>query len=237
MAALRAGPRLPAHDRRAARRAAHPAHGPGRAEQRARSARPSASPSRRKQGTTTGISAADRATTVLAAIDPRTQPEDLARPGPHVPPARPCRGACCSAPGQTEAAVDLARLAGLYPAGVICEIMNEDGTMARVPQLEAFCREHDIRMITIRDLIQYRMQTRAARAQDRRGEPAHPLRRLPDPRLREPDRRPAPRGAGDGRGAARATRARARALPVPDRRHLLLDPLRLRRPARTRRSS
>ena len=75
--------------------------------------------------------------------------------------------------GQTEAAVDLARLAGLYPAGVICEVMNEDGTMARVPQLEAFCAEHGIRMITIRDLIQHRMRERAPGAQDRRGQPAH----------------------------------------------------------------
>jgi 3,4-dihydroxy 2-butanone 4-phosphate synthase/GTP cyclohydrolase II len=111
-----------------------------------------------RQGTTTGISAADRARTVLAAIDPRTKPEDLARPG-HMFPLRAREGGVLERAGQTEAAIDLARLAGLYPAGVICEVMNEDGTMARVPQLEAFCREHDVRMITIRDLIQYRMQT------------------------------------------------------------------------------
>jgi 3,4-dihydroxy 2-butanone 4-phosphate synthase/GTP cyclohydrolase II len=111
-----------------------------------------------RQGTTTGISAADRARTVLAAIDPRTKPEDLARPG-HMFPLRARDGGVLERAGQTEAAVDLARLAGLTPAGVICEVMNEDGTMSRVPQLEAFCREHGIRMITIRDLIQHRMQT------------------------------------------------------------------------------
>jgi 3,4-dihydroxy 2-butanone 4-phosphate synthase/GTP cyclohydrolase II len=111
-----------------------------------------------RHGTTTGISAADRATTVLAAIDLRTRPEDLARPG-HMFPLRAVPGGVLQRAGQTEAAVDLARLAGLYPAGVICEVMNEDGTMARVPQLEDFCRQHGIRMITIRDLIQHRMRT------------------------------------------------------------------------------
>ena len=110
-----------------------------------------------KKGTTTGISAADRARTVLAAIDPKTKPEDLARPG-HMFPLRARPGGVLERAGQTEAAVDLARLAGLYPAGVICEVMNEDGTMARAPQLERFCLEHGIRMITVRDLIQHRMR-------------------------------------------------------------------------------
>ncbi len=110
-----------------------------------------------KQGTTTGISAPDRARTVLAAIDPATRPQDLARPG-HMFPLRAQPGGVLQRAGQTEAAVDLARLAGLYPAGVICEIMSEDGTMARVPQLEQFCGTHGIRMITIRDLIQHRMR-------------------------------------------------------------------------------
>jgi 3,4-dihydroxy 2-butanone 4-phosphate synthase/GTP cyclohydrolase II len=110
-----------------------------------------------RAGVTTGISAGDRARTVLAAIDPKTRPEDLARPG-HMFPLRAKAGGVLARAGQTEAAVDLARLAGLYPAGVICEVMNEDGTMARVPQLERFCREHDIRLITIRDLIHHRMQ-------------------------------------------------------------------------------
>jgi 3,4-dihydroxy 2-butanone 4-phosphate synthase/GTP cyclohydrolase II len=110
-----------------------------------------------RQGTTTGISAADRARTVLVAVDPATQPSDLARPG-HMFPLRAVPGGVLQRAGQTEAAVDLARLAGLRPAGVICEIMNEDGTMSRVPQLEAFCETHGLRMITVKDLIRYRMK-------------------------------------------------------------------------------
>ena len=106
----------------------------------------------------TGISAADRAATVLAAIDPATQPSDLARPG-HMPPLRARDGGVLVRAGQTEAAVDLARMAGLKPAGVICEIMNEDGTMARVPELTKFAKKHGLLIITIADLIQYRMQT------------------------------------------------------------------------------
>jgi 3,4-dihydroxy 2-butanone 4-phosphate synthase/GTP cyclohydrolase II len=111
-----------------------------------------------KQGTTTGISAADRARTVLAAIDPRTRPGDLARPG-HMFPLRAMPGGVLVRAGQTEAAVDLSRLAGLSPAGVICEVMDEDGTMARLPALERFCHTHGLRMITIKDLIQHRMRT------------------------------------------------------------------------------
>ena len=183
-----------------------------------------------RKGTTTGISAADRAKTVLAAIDPRTQPEDLARPG-HMFPLRASSGGVLQRAGQTEAAVDLARLCGLYPAGVICEVMNEDGTMARVPQLEVFCREHAIRMITIRDLIQYRMQTERLVRKIAEANLPTSLRRLPRPRLREPDRPPAPRGAGDGRGPNGRSGARPRPLAVPHRRHLLVQPLRLRRPA------
>ncbi|HVZ21564.1 MAG TPA: GTP cyclohydrolase II, partial [Vicinamibacterales bacterium] len=106
----------------------------------------------------TGISAADRAATVLAAIDPATKPSDLARPG-HVSPLRSRTGGVMVRAGQTEAAVDLARIAGLYPAGVICEIMNEDGTMARVPELARFARRHGLLMITIADLIKYRVRT------------------------------------------------------------------------------
>ena len=111
-----------------------------------------------KKGTTTGISAWDRAATVLAAIDPKTRPSDLARPG-HLFPLRARPGGVVVRTGQTEAAVDLARIAGLYPAGVICEIMNDDGTMARVPQLAAFARRHRLPLITIADLIKYRMRT------------------------------------------------------------------------------
>jgi 3,4-dihydroxy 2-butanone 4-phosphate synthase/GTP cyclohydrolase II len=111
-----------------------------------------------KHDVSTGISASDRAATVLAAINPRTKPADLARPG-HMFPLRARDGGVMVRAGQTEAAVDLARIAGLYPAGVICEIMNEDGTMARVPELAKFARKHALLMITIADLIQYRMQT------------------------------------------------------------------------------
>ena len=107
--------------------------------------------------TSTGISAADRAATVLAAIDAKTRPADLARPG-HMFPLRARTGGVLVRAGQTEAAVDLARIAGLYPAGVICEIMNPDGTMARVPELTKFARKHKLLMITVADLIQYRMQ-------------------------------------------------------------------------------
>jgi 3,4-dihydroxy 2-butanone 4-phosphate synthase/GTP cyclohydrolase II len=108
--------------------------------------------------TSTGISAADRAATILAAIDPRTRPSDLARPG-HVFPLKARNGGVLVRAGQTEAAVDLARIAGLYPAGVICEIMNKDGTMSRVPELTRFARKYKLLMITIADLIQYRMRT------------------------------------------------------------------------------
>jgi 3,4-dihydroxy 2-butanone 4-phosphate synthase/GTP cyclohydrolase II len=113
-----------------------------------------------KHVTSTGISASDRAATVLAAIDPATKPGDLARPG-HMFPLKARTGGVLVRAGQTEAAVDLARIAGLYPAGVICEIMNDDGTMARVPELTKFAKRHRLLMITIADLIQYRMRTEA----------------------------------------------------------------------------
>src|SRR5688572_1611890 len=109
-------------------------------------------------GTTTGISAYDRAATVQAAIDPASRPGDFARPG-HVQPLRAQPGGVLVRAGQTEAAVDLARIAGVYPAGVICEIMNENGTMARVPELTKFARKHGLLMITIADLIKYRIRT------------------------------------------------------------------------------
>jgi 3,4-dihydroxy 2-butanone 4-phosphate synthase / GTP cyclohydrolase II len=110
-----------------------------------------------RRGTTTGISAADRATTILTAIQPDAHPEDLARPG-HIFPLRARRGGVMVRAGQTEASVDLARIAGLEPAGVICEIMNDDGTMARVPQLVEFCARHNLKLLTIAELIRYRMQ-------------------------------------------------------------------------------
>ncbi len=110
-----------------------------------------------RRGTTTGTSASDRATTILAATDPKTRPEDLARPG-HVYTLRARRGGVLVRAGQTEASMDLARIAGLVPAGVICEIMNDDGTMARVPQLKEFCTQHGLKLLTIADLIRYRMK-------------------------------------------------------------------------------
>jgi 3,4-dihydroxy 2-butanone 4-phosphate synthase / GTP cyclohydrolase II len=110
-----------------------------------------------REGVTTGISAADRAHTIKVAIDTRSTAHDLARPG-HVFPLRARRGGVLVRAGQTEASVDLARLAGLIPAGVICEIMNDDGTMARVPDLQKFCAEHGLKMLTVAELIRYRLQ-------------------------------------------------------------------------------
>ncbi len=110
-----------------------------------------------KHQVSTGISAHDRATTIKAILDPNTRPEDLTRPG-HMFPLRAREGGVLVRAGQTEAAVDLARLAGLYPAGVICEIMNPDGSMARVPELSRFAQRHQIKIITIKDLIDYRMK-------------------------------------------------------------------------------
>jgi 3,4-dihydroxy 2-butanone 4-phosphate synthase/GTP cyclohydrolase II len=111
-----------------------------------------------KKGVTTGISAADRATTIRTAIDPKVRSEDLVRPG-HVFPLRARPGGVLQRAGQTEGSVDLARLSGLYPAGVICEIMNDDGTMARVPELIEFANRQDLKIVTIKDLIKYRMRT------------------------------------------------------------------------------
>lgn len=110
-----------------------------------------------RKGVTTGISASDRATTILTAVDPKTRPQDLARPG-HIFPLRARAGGVLVRPGQTEASVDIARIAGLYPAGVVCEIMNEDGTMARLQQLEEFARLHELKIISVADLVRYRMR-------------------------------------------------------------------------------
>jgi 3,4-dihydroxy 2-butanone 4-phosphate synthase / GTP cyclohydrolase II len=110
-----------------------------------------------KKGVTTGISAADRATTIKAAINPKFGPEDLARPG-HVFPLKARPGGVLQRAGQTEGSVDLARLAGLYPSGVICEIMNDDGTMSRVPQLIEFAKTHHMKIVTVKDLIAYRVK-------------------------------------------------------------------------------
>jgi 3,4-dihydroxy 2-butanone 4-phosphate synthase / GTP cyclohydrolase II len=108
-----------------------------------------------REGVTTGISAPDRSRTIQVAIDPETRPDDLVQPG-HVFPLRAREGGVLVRAGQTEAAVDLARLAGLIPAGVVCEIMNEDGTMARVPDLIPYCERHGLKLVTVADLIEYR---------------------------------------------------------------------------------
>ena len=110
-----------------------------------------------RKGITTGISAADRATTILVAVDPDSRPQDLCRPG-HIFPLRAKNGGVLVRPGQTEASVDIARIAGLYPAGVICEIMNEDGTMSRLPQLQEFAGQHNLKMISVAELVRYRMR-------------------------------------------------------------------------------
>ncbi|HEY1271327.1 MAG TPA: 3,4-dihydroxy-2-butanone-4-phosphate synthase [Terriglobales bacterium] len=109
-----------------------------------------------REGVTTGISAYDRARTIQVAIDPSTRPSDLARPG-HVFPLRARKGGVLVRAGQTEASVDLARLAGLIPAGIICEIMKDDGSMARIPDLAEFCAAHSMKMLTVAELIRYRM--------------------------------------------------------------------------------
>jgi 3,4-dihydroxy 2-butanone 4-phosphate synthase / GTP cyclohydrolase II len=110
-----------------------------------------------KSGVTTGISAADRAKTILTAVDPNSKPSDLARPG-HVFPLRAKRGGVLVRVGQTEASVDIARVAGLAPAAVICEIMNDDGTMARMPELEIFAEKHGLKIISVADLVRYRIE-------------------------------------------------------------------------------
>ena len=110
-----------------------------------------------REGVTTGISAADRAKTILTAVDPASKPSDLARPG-HVFPLRAKRGGVLVRVGQTEASVDIARSAGLHPAAVICEIMNDDGTMARMPELEVFAEKHSMKIISVADLVRYRVQ-------------------------------------------------------------------------------
>src|SRR5277367_1525044 len=126
-----------------------------------------------RDGVTTGISAYDRARTIKVAVDPATRPSDLARPG-HVFPLRARKGGVLLRAGQTEAAVDLARMAGLVPAGIICEIMRDDGTMARVPDLIDFCETHGLKMLTVAEIIRYRMRTESF--VQRRAEAMFPTR-------------------------------------------------------------
>ena len=184
-----------------------------------------------RRGVSTGISAGDRATTILTAINPKTRPMDLARPG-HVFPLRARDGGVLVRAGQTEAAVDLARAAGLYPAGVICEIAKADGSMARVPDLMKFARRHQLPIITVADLIQYRMRmerlvTRAAHAPA-----ADPARPVPHPRLRERAQQGGARRAGLRRDRRRRRRPGAGPFELPDRRRLPFGALRLRLAAR-----
>ena len=136
-----------------------------------------------KDGVSTGISAYDRAQTIRVAIDPATRPNDLARPG-HIFPLRARKGGVLVRAGQTEASVDLARMAGMVPAGVICEIMSDDGTMARVPELTEFCREHNMKMLTVAEVIRYRMAHERYVRRAGRGHGAHCLRRIPHDRVR-----------------------------------------------------
>src|SRR3954467_12485606 len=163
-----------------------------------------------REGIATGISAHDRSRTVQVAIDRSKGPDDLVRPG-HIFPLRARDGGVLQRGGQTEASVDLARLGGLIPAGVVCEIMNEDGTMARVDDLIPYCEPHGLKLITVADLIYYRaprQKMRARRTRGRvgrgggagaRGGVAQGIRRFPRVRLpRGPDRQ-APRRAGQGR--------------------------------------
>ena len=184
-----------------------------------------------REGVTTGISAADRSHTIQVAIAPDAKPSDLVQPG-HVFPLRAKPGGVLERIGQTEAAVDLARLAGLNPAGVVCEIMNEDGTMARVPDLIPYCERHGLRMITVADLVEYR------RRHEKLVERGASVR-LPTEygeftaiAFRENSDRQGARRARPRRGRRRRERARARPLRVPDRRRLPLAALRLRRAAR-----
>ncbi len=186
-----------------------------------------------REGITTGISAHDRAHTIQVAIDPGSRPRDLVQPG-HIFPLKAKAGGVLERTGQTEAAVDLARLAGLNPAGVICEVMNDDGTMARVPDLERYCAaprpedDHGRRPDRLPPPAR-----QAGRARGRDG-PADRLRRLQRRRLPLARRRQAPRRDGQGRDRRRGRRARARALRVPHRRRLPLAALRLRPAARGR---
>ena len=134
-----------------------------------------------REGTTTGISAADRARTVQVMVDPKSRPEDILMPG-HLFPLRAREGGVLVRTGQTEATVDIARLAGFRPAGVLCEIMNEDGTMARMPQLEVFAKEHGLKIISVAGLITYRycnerLVTRVAKPNCQRNSENLPLSR------------------------------------------------------------
>ena len=159
-----------------------------------------------REGVTTGISAHDRAHTILTAIRDDARPQDIVRPG-HVFPLRARTGGVLRRAGQTEGSVDLARLAGLKPAGVICEIMNDDGSMARMPDLVRFARQHELKIVTIADLIEYRLRHEKLVRRAGEAAAAHARgRRVPLDRLRERHRPHRPHRAGEGRDPARTTR-------------------------------
>ena len=170
-----------------------------------------------RDGVTTGISAADRTRTILQVVDPACRAADLARPG-HMFPLRAREGGVLVRAGQTEASVDLARLAGLTPAGVICEIMNDDGTMARVPQLVEFCKRHKLKMLSVADLIRHRYEAREVCAPRGRGVHSDRIRRVPHDRLRQRFESRVPSGAGARRGVRQGERAGADALALRVRR-------------------
>ena len=184
-----------------------------------------------REGVTTGISAPDRSRTIQVAVDPDAKPDDLVQPG-HVFPLRARRGGVLERAGQTEAAVDLARLAGLIPAGVVCEIMNEDGTMARVPDLIPYCERHGREAGHHRGPDRIQAAARAARRAHDHGRDADHVRRLYRGGVPRDADRQAPRRAREGRRRGRRERARARALRVSDRRCVPFVALRLRRAAR-----
>ena len=156
-----------------------------------------------REGVTTGISAHDRAHTIQVAVDPSSGPRDLVQPG-HIFPLRARRGGVLQRSGQTEAAVDLARLAGVIPAGVVCEIMKDDGTMARVPDLIEYCAAHELKMITVADLIEYRRRHEKLVERDHIGQHADRLRQVHGGRLPRDADREAPRRARQGRGRRRS---------------------------------
>jgi 3,4-dihydroxy 2-butanone 4-phosphate synthase/GTP cyclohydrolase II len=150
------------------------------------------------EGVTTGVSAHDRARTIQQAIDPKCPPSDLARPG-HMFPARAQDGGVLVREGQTEASVDLARLAGLHPSGVICEVMNDDGSMARVPQLQQFCRRHGMAMTSVADLIRYRLATERFHPKDLGNGDSDRVRPLPRDLVSERDQSGQARRVGAGK--------------------------------------
>ena len=184
-----------------------------------------------REGIETGISAGDRARTIQVAADPGMGARDIVQPG-HVFPLRARPGGTLERAGQTEGSVDLARLAGLTPAGVICEVMKDDGTMARVPDLVEFCKKHGLKLCSVEDLIAHRRRTEKLDRAPGRGAAAHRARRVPRHRLPLEGRQQAPSRARQGRRRGRRGRARARALGVRHRRRLRLAALRLRAAAR-----